>query len=73
MATDLITKTFGYASLEQHHKNVIIENDMASLKYDTDSLAKVRELKHKYFTVSECIISAYMRDIENDINSKLNG
>jgi hypothetical protein len=73
MATDLIMKTFGYASLEQDHKNVIVENDMASLKYDTESLSKVRELKNKYFTVQDCIISAYMRDIENDINRKLNG
>jgi len=73
MSTDLIKKSFGYASLEQHHKNVIDENDMASLKYNTESLVKIQELKNKYFTASECIISAYMRDIENNINRKLNG
>lgn len=67
-----IQHTYGYRELIEYYPEVVKNEHLDTLVYDTDSLDRVKKLKNKYFIISEFVICAYLRDIEKDIANKIN-
>lgn len=62
-----IRETFGYTEMLKTHLEYITEHGLESLDYDVLSLEKIRRLKSDTLTLDTYMLSAYLRDIENEI------
>lgn len=62
-----ILQSFGYTELLKAYPEYVSEHGLDTLDYDTESLVKIRELKNATLAINTYMISAYLRDIENEI------